>query len=91
MRSNIGLENMDSQALYEWLAGYRDDIRHCADYPAIGWKAHAWALQTCTRIVVILERRNYDPRTKKPPRAIACNAAASSTQTQHQPQESVTS
>ena len=82
---------MDSQALYEWLAGYRDDIRHCADYPAIGWKAHAWALQTCTRIVVILERRNYDPRTKKPPRAIACNAAASSTQTQHQPQESVTS
>ena len=91
MRSNIGIENMDSQALYEWLAGYRDDIRHCADYPAIGWKAHAWALQTCTRIVVILARRNYDPRTKKPPRAIACNAAASSTQTQHQPQESVTS
>lgn len=91
MRSNIGIENMDSAALYEWLGAYRDDIRHCADYPAIGWKAHAWALQTCTRIVVILARRNYDPRTKKPPRAIACNTAASSTQTQHQPQESVTS
>ena len=87
MRSHIGLENMGSEALCEWLRAYRDDIRRCADYPAIGWKAHDWALKTCTRIVVILARRNYDPRTKKPPRACACNTAASSTQT-YQPQES---
>lgn len=58
MRSTIGLENMESDAL-----------RHCADYPAVGWKAHAWALQTCTRIVVLLARRNYDPKTKKPPKS----------------------
>lgn len=90
MRSNEGLESIDSERLYGWLARYRDDIRHCADYPAIGWKAHAWALRTCSRIVVILARRNYDPRTKKPPRACACNTAASSTQT-YQPQESVKS
>ena len=77
MRSNEGLESIDSERLYGWHARYRDDIRHCADYPAIGWKAHAWALQTCTRIVVILARHSYDPRTKKPPRAVACNAAAS--------------
>jgi hypothetical protein len=68
MRSNIGIENLGSGALYEWLTAYRDDLRNCSDYPAIGWKAHAWALQTCTRIVVILARRNYDPKTKKPPR-----------------------
>ena len=88
MRSNEGLESIDSERLYGWHARYRDDIRHCADYPAIGWKAHAWALQTCTRIVLILARRSYEPRTKKPPRAVACNAAASSTQTHHHLQES---
>ena len=79
MRSNIGLENMAPQALYEWLAGYRDDIRHCADYPAIGWKAHAWATQTCTRIVLILARKNYDPRTKKPPKPARASTAVERT------------
>ena len=76
MRSNEGLESIDSERLYGWLARYRDDIRHCADYPALGWKAHAWAVQTCSRIVVILARRNYDPRTKKPPRNAASLATA---------------
>ncbi|MBI1324405.1 hypothetical protein GC170_14640 [bacterium] len=76
MRSMIGIENMESDALYEWLGAYRDDIRHCADYPAIGWKSHAWALQTCTRIVAILARRNYDPRTKKPPKRVEFASAA---------------
>lgn len=79
MRSNEGLEQFGDDQLYGWLNRYRDDIRNMADYPAIGWKAHAWATQTCARIVLILARKQYDPKTKKPPRAVACVAAVSST------------
>jgi hypothetical protein len=75
MRSNIGIENLESGHLYQWLVAYRDDIRRCGDYPSIGWKAHDWALKTCTRIAVILARRNFDPAKQEPPRALACNAA----------------
>lgn len=64
MRSNEGLDALDPDFLYRSLAIYRDDLKNMFDYPTFGWKAHAWATQTCTRIVLILARKSYDPRTK---------------------------
>lgn len=62
MRSNIGIENMATETLREWLAAYREDIRNGIESPAFGWKAHAWAKRTCARIVLILARRNENRR-----------------------------
>jgi hypothetical protein len=79
MRSNIGLDALEPENLYEWLVIYREDVADCGVEAGFGWKAKAWALQTCTKIVLILASKNYDPRTKKPPRAVESVAAVSST------------
>ena len=76
MRSTIGLDQLEDDSLYDWLCIYREDAKECSAEVGIGWKAREWALQTCTRIVLILARRNYDLRTKKPPRNAASLATA---------------
>lgn len=76
MRSTIGLETLETESLYDWLCIYREDAKTCSAEVGIGWKAREWALQTCTKIVLILARKNYDSRTKKPPRSLVNIAAA---------------
>lgn len=85
MRSNIGLDQLEDDSLYDWLCIYREDAKTCSAEVGIGWKAREWALQTCTKIVLILARRNYDPRTKKPPRNLVSVAAVESNQESVQP------
>jgi hypothetical protein len=68
MKSNECLDRFEPDQLYGWLTRYRDDIAHCGDYPTISPRAREWAEKTCTEIVMLLARKNYDPRTKKPPK-----------------------
>lgn len=76
MRSNIGLETLENESLYDWRCIFREDAKTCSAEVGIGYKARAWAMQTCTKIVLILARKNYDPKTKKPPRSLVNVAAA---------------
>ena len=80
MRSLNGLKELDPDFLHQTLSRYREDI-DAGIFPAggkreTGSKARAYAVQTCTAIVLILARINYQPPNARPPQRLSYIRAA---------------
>lgn len=75
MHSTVGLDHLSIDELATWQARLTEELAADFDGRPLTTKAERFGRRMLHLIEAALARKNYDPRTKKPPRAFEGIAA----------------
>ena len=82
MYSTVGIDHLTTDELATWQARLTEELAADFDGRPLSTKAERYGRRMLRLIEAALARKNYDPRTKKPPRAVESVAAVQTEQTQ---------